>query len=186
MVRGPKFEVSGTLNSELRTWNLELRISRATPSSSKPRVLSPFSGVYGIGGSSKIMSLDPNVKKIALALIHLPRNFRDLENKSIYTLLKESGYFEAHDRVPESAIRDVLLDFPECVREWAMFSEDKRTSYGWFWRRRAKGRHEIGCQPKSGDTAQLIEYLDETDACAAFIKREVDEIMHGKGDRQNS
>ena len=125
------------------------------------------------------MSLDPNIKKIVLALIHMPRNFRELGNKSIYSLLKESGYFEAHDQIPESAIRDTLIDFPESIREWARFSEDKRVSSGWFWRRSTNGRYEIGYQSISKDPTQLIERFNEVDACAAFIKREVDEIRQG-------
>lgn len=117
-----------------------------------------------------------SVAQTISTLIHLPRHFSSLGNVSFYSLLKESGYFAVHDQVSESAIREAIVRHPECVEEWIRFSEDKRTNSGWFFHRDAAGCYAVGYFRVGVGVVQRIEYTEATEACAAFIKREVEDV----------
>lgn len=105
------------------------------------------------------------------ALIHLPRKFNDLGDVSVYSLLHHSGYFENHHEITEDAIHEMLLGQPECIDEWVRFSDDKRSSSGWFLQRGSKG-YQVGYFPDG----KAVDYFDDAVACAAFIKREIENI----------
>lgn len=109
-------------------------------------------------------------------VVHLPRNFRDRGNVSMYALLREIGYFAVHEQVTEDAIHRALLEYPECVHDWMDWSEGKRTDAGWFFRREGETGYEVGYFPVCSDRHQVIKYPDEAAACAAFIKREIEDI----------
>jgi hypothetical protein len=117
------------------------------------------------------MSIDQTISH----LIHLPRNFNNPGNASVYSLLRDSGYFAVHDQVTEDALHQALLRHPECVDEWMSFSEEKRASAGWFFRKGPKG-YEVGYFPVTSSGHQPVDYADGVAACAAFIKREVEDI----------
>lgn len=113
------------------------------------------------------MSIDSTVSDV----VNLPRNFHGRGDASIYSLLQESGYFAVHEEVTEGAIHDALREHPELASDWMDFSEAKRASSGWFLRRVAKG-YLVGHYPDH----EPVEYSDELVACAAFIKREIEDI----------
>jgi hypothetical protein len=113
-----------------------------------------------------------NIDSIVNDVINLPQNFYGRGNASIYTLLQESGYFEFHDQLTEEAIHNALRNQPELAGDWLGFSEAKRTSSGWFLRRGGAKGYEVGHYPDH----EPVDYSDELSACAAFIKREVEEI----------
>jgi len=114
-----------------------------------------------------VMSIDSTISNV----INLPRNFRGRGDVSIYALLQESGYFAVHEEVTESAIHDALRRHAEFVRDWLDFSEAKRTSSGWFLRRTTSG-----CQVGHYPDHEPVGYSDELAACAAYIKREIEDI----------
>lgn len=116
------------------------------------------------------MSIDDTIAD----LIHLPRNF-NRGDVSVYSLLRDSGYFATHEQVTESEIHRVLVRHPECVNEWLSYSEDRRTGAGWFIQRSAKGFH-VGYYPAGSSSHSPVDYSDETVACAAFIKHEAEDI----------
>ena len=116
-----------------------------------------------------------NITDTVIDLIYLPRKFEDLSDVSIYSLLRDSGYFETHSQIAESTIRQALCAHPETVDEWMRFSEDKRTNSGWYFRPSCNG-YEVGYFSRSQGDIQSAEYSDRTEACAIFIKNEVEEI----------
>lgn len=111
-------------------------------------------------------------------IISLPRRFNEMGDKSIYTLLMETGYAKIRDQITIEAIRNSLLKHPECVPEWIQYSEDKRTTSGWFFSEGRSGEFIVGCLA-DGDKQEESQqsYNDETDACAVFVKREIDSII---------
>ena len=117
------------------------------------------------------MSIDSTIGKV----IELPRTFYRRGDASMYSLLQESGYFAVHAEVTESAIQKALREHPECVADWMDLSEGKRASSGWFLRRGENG-YEVGYFPVSGDDDRVVEYRDAVAACAAFVKREIEDI----------
>ena len=112
-----------------------------------------------------------NIDRTVSDVINLPRNFYG-RNASIYSLLLESGYFAVHDQVTEGAIHDALRGHPEVVGDWMNFSEAKRANSGWFLRRGGANGYQVGHYPDH----EPVDYSDELGACAAFIKREIEDI----------
>jgi hypothetical protein len=109
-------------------------------------------------------------------VIALPRNFASRGSALIESLLQESGYFAVHDQVTERAIRDALLRNPEAMSEWLEFSENKRASSGWFLRRAGASEYHVGHFPATENSHGPAAYSEEAAACAAFIKREIEDI----------
>ena len=116
-----------------------------------------------------------NITDTVIDLIYIPRKFEDLGNVSIYSLLCDSGYFETHSQISERTIREALRAHPETVDEWMRFSEDKRTNAGWYFRPSQKG-YEVGYFSRSQGSVKSAEYSDRTEACAVFIKNEIEDI----------
>jgi hypothetical protein len=111
-----------------------------------------------------------------LGLILIPRKFHQRGNVSIYDLLKETDYIEMHDQFSEESIREILAQHPECVDEWQIYSQDKRTSSGWYFEQEDKSSYIVGYfGGKEGENIQL-RFADRIAACAAFIKRESEDI----------
>ncbi len=104
----------------------------------------------------------------------LPRRFHSQGDVSIFSLVKASGYFGSHDEVSEADIRAALALCPECLREWMQYSEDKRTSSGWHVIDTDEGCYEVGYITERADRQQRVVYNKLTDACAAFVKHELE------------
>ncbi|MGK2863028.1 MAG: hypothetical protein ACSLE0_13925 [Chitinophagaceae bacterium] len=118
------------------------------------------------------MSIDYIIEKI----IHLPKLFRSLGNKSIHELLRDTGYFEIADQINQEDISKVLKQHPECINEWKLFSNDKRASSGWYLKELDNNKHIVGYFGiKKGDTP-VVEFSDNNEACAFFIKHEIENI----------
>ena len=101
------------------------------------------------------------------------------EDKSPFDLLKETGYFELHDQVLVSDIREALTRCPECVKQWTQYSEDKRTS-GWYIIQNGEDRYEVGSVAENGERSNQISLDSRFDACATFMKHEIEVIRSGK------
>lgn len=115
---------------------------------------------------------------IAMQIVTMPRRFHSLGNISIFSLLKETGYFELHDQISEEDIRTALLCCPECIREWMQYSEDQRSSNAWYFTLNDEGLYETGhfdIKSVPNDTNR-VQYANAIDACAAFIKHEIESI----------
>jgi hypothetical protein len=116
------------------------------------------------------MNLDELVRNI----IHIPRDFRRLNDVSVYTLLRRSGYFSSGSIVSVEAIRGALASEPKCVEDWLTYSEDKRCKSGWYFIQTGKNKHTVGFYPTDGKSP--ITYDDPLDACAVFIGKEIEDI----------
>jgi hypothetical protein len=117
-----------------------------------------------------------DIRIIIEDIIRLTDRFYSLGDKSIYDLLKDSGYFEVNDQIQENDIADVLSQNPDLIEQWLIWSEDKRTISGWYFTEDKKtGKYVVSFYPsKSG--LEKLEFSDKRLACAAFIKREIESI----------
>ena len=118
---------------------------------------------------------------IATQIVTIPRKFHMMD-MSTFALLKETGYFELHDQVSESDLRSALLRDPACVQEWIQYSEDKRCPSGWYFVLNDEGLYETGYFDIKSvpNDANRVQYENAIDACAAFIKHEIESIRSGK------
>ncbi len=114
--------------------------------------------------------------KVILDIITAPVTFQVLGNKSFYDLIKETGYFENSNKVFEDDIAYVLLDNSELIEKWFEWSENKRSSDGWYLLTNDSRKYEVGRIDEEGKRGQFLEFTDKRNACAVFIKREIDEL----------
>ncbi len=98
-------------------------------------------------------------------------------------LLVESGYCEIPDQVAEAAIASALTENPNIVDDWLAYSEDKRVTSGWFFKIERPGQFVVGSEDERSSGMRSTEYSDRIEACAKFIKEEVESIRHGLGSR---
>lgn len=106
--------------------------------------------------------------------IILPKQFYE-GNISFQTLLKGSGYIEHHNEINEEDILEKLTYHLECINEWLNLSEDKRCCSGWYFKQGDNGKYLVGYYPPQ-ENLKTTEYIDEVEACAAYIKREIEDL----------
>jgi hypothetical protein len=102
----------------------------------------------------------------------LPVQFKARGDVSVLQLVEESGYRNAPSELVAELVVRHLSEHPELIEAWFGYSEDKRTSSGWYLVQRSGDTFEIGYFPKGEQ--MLIK--GRAQACAEFIVREVREI----------
>jgi hypothetical protein len=112
--------------------------------------------------------------KMIEEIIFLPNKFQE-GNDTIYTLLKNTGYFDNKNEVNESDIYEALLKNQECINQWIIFSEDNRSSPSWYIIEYKKGKYTVGFYPEDKNL-KPVDYKDKALACAKFVKRKIDDI----------
>lgn len=119
------------------------------------------------------MDLTNVIKKI----IFLPIEFGKPNNhQSIHSLLKETGYFDVHDKVTESTILQELINHLNCVERWLAWSENKRSANGWYFLKKDEDRYVVGNIDSHGKKSEYFEFDDVVKTCSIFIKREIETI----------
>jgi hypothetical protein len=113
--------------------------------------------------------------QIIKSIMSLPEKFYSEQNESIYTLLKETGYFELHAEINEKDIFDLLIQYPEHIKQWLNWSENKRSSSGWYFKESENQKYIVGSFPDNGKL-KTSEYTNAAEACSFFIKREIEDI----------
>jgi hypothetical protein len=114
---------------------------------------------------------------IATEIVTIPRKFHT-RDMSIFDLLKETGYLELHKEVSVSDIRNALALDPACVQEWMQYIDDQRCSSSWYFALNDEGLYEVGFYDSNTDPARSdqVVYENAMDACAAFIKHQIESI----------
>ena len=111
--------------------------------------------------------------RIVNDIIFLPKTFRSQGNVSFYALLEKSGYFQRYDEISEADIYNELAQNLECVDQWLLRSADQRCN-GWYFQQK-DGKFIVGyCPPQK--IFETTEYVDGIEACATYIKREIENI----------
>jgi hypothetical protein len=105
-------------------------------------------------------------------ICRLPLEFKTRGNVSVIQLLDEFGYQASPTSLTVDAVSAVLRQSPELTDAWLGYSEDKRTSSGWYVMQREADSFEIGYHPGS----ERIVVRGRESACAEFIVREVRSI----------
>ncbi len=117
-----------------------------------------------------------NIINLIRRIISLPIDFSRTETKSLYDLLKDTGYFEKYSEILEYDIAKALEESPILIDKWFEWSENKRSSDGWYVIKKVDGKFEVGEINKNGIKEQFLELLDKRIACAVFIKKEIEDM----------
>ncbi len=61
--------------------------------------------------------MDEQIDKVIQSIIYLPFEFGH-QNKSLYTLLQESGYFELYNQINDDRLLEILKQHPKSIEYW--------------------------------------------------------------------
>jgi hypothetical protein len=109
-------------------------------------------------------------------VVRLPRRFAARDDVSMFTLLVESGYLVHHAAIDPAVIRESLVREVGCVDDWMTYSYNKRTVSGWYCCETEEGGFVVGYAGGTGEKGAPIVYSDRLEACAHFIKNELEEM----------
>lgn len=125
-------------------------------------------------------------KNIINQLIELPVSLKLNQKLSPLEVLKRSGYFEKHLQISEDAFYIKLLEFPYLVKEWLDFSENKRTSTGWYFYKSSDSEVVLGYIDNKNPSNNIEQkYLDIFRGCSNFIIKEL-EFIRISNEKANS
>lgn len=101
------------------------------------------------------------------AVCSIPLRYRQSDGPSFRQCVVDTGYFDKPEELSVAATAGFLQQHPEFIDPWFNFSEDKRTSSGWFV------LDEDDCAVAGQVHGPRIVFSDRTQTCAEFIVREI-------------
>jgi hypothetical protein len=117
----------------------------------------------------------PAAIETAMTVVDLPRALKRRADVSPFSLLQHSGYCERRSEITTTLLREMISRDPTVVNDWVGYSEEKRSSSGHFLRKQAAG-YDVGYLCEDRREVRLQSYVSGVDACAVFIKKEVEEM----------
>jgi hypothetical protein len=104
----------------------------------------------------------------------VPAGFRR-RSQSLLDVVRASGYAELRGQFAARELADYLRARPALIDHWVAYSEDKRTSEGWYLR----PPYSVGRITLEPPPTREQHYFDLATACAAFIIGELNDILDG-------
>ena len=102
-------------------------------------------------------------------ICNLPITFNHGE-KSLNTLLSESQFHQFYKEISTEDVIQYLQIHPDLLSVWKQYSDDKRTSGGFYYRSKCIG--SIGNIPFD------MTFTSDTEACAEYILKEISFWLH--------
>ncbi len=109
-------------------------------------------------------------------ICNIPVDFHEMGTISVYDLTKQSGYFENHNSISIEDIKNYLSQNTNLANVWLQYSEDKRTSSGWYFKKDDNRNIFIVGHFPGSDKLNNTEYSSKINACANFIIKELEDI----------
>ena len=100
-----------------------------------------------------------------------PMDYKAAVDETVVALVRRSGLADRAEGVTMQPLRAFLTKHPELVPIWQGWSEDKRTSAGWYFLEKGD-RYVVGYYP----TGPEYVFDDRFEACATFIVHEMHEL----------
>jgi hypothetical protein len=113
------------------------------------------------------------ISNSVIKICELPVDFKRLD-KSTYALAKESGFKHTSKDIQIIEIKKYLQQNPHLIIEWAILSQDKRTSGGFYL---ILDNENVVGSLDSGYRRHDIKFETEIDACAEYIYLETSSIL---------
>jgi hypothetical protein len=88
-------------------------------------------------------------------------------------LVAKSGWPADPESILGKQLAEYLRDKPALVDAWLGYSEDKRSSPGWYLQEDGRGGYIVGWYPGP----KQDRFSDRILACAEFIRRELEEAV---------
>lgn len=93
--------------------------------------------------------------------------------RSLRELLAASDYRQLRPDISAAILAEYLADCPEVVTQWSMYSDDKRTSGGWYLLKQGP-RWTVGRLGQHATRTDERNYDSPVEACAHYILQELD------------
>jgi hypothetical protein len=123
------------------------------------------------------MPTPKTIYDVVASVCHIPIEFHERGDVSVVTLLIDSGYPELRASIGVTHIQRYLQAHPDILDAWATYSEDKRCE-GWYF---VDDRCAIGADSSCVGTPREQVFGERSEACASFIKHELDSIIEHTG-----
>jgi len=94
-------------------------------------------------------------------------------NRSLREVVHSSGYADLRGQFAPRELAAYLRARPEVIAQWVAYSEDKRTSDGWYLR----PPYSLGRISSEPPPMHEVKHVDLAAACAAFIIAELGEVL---------
>jgi hypothetical protein len=110
-----------------------------------------------------------SVSKAVKAVCQMPRDFQEIRDVSMVTLLKKSGYLGNAESITEQLLTEYFEQHPDLIDAWVRNSEDTRSSPNWYLRKPTGPNEQwvVGFFP-DGTTHRFPQ---RAQACAFYVKR---------------
>jgi len=95
---------------------------------------------------------------------------------SLLGLVTGTGYAAIRSDVDVALLQDGIHGRREILESWLRYSAEKEATWGWFLEADRRGRYLVGLRSGFSDKARY-EVTDPWEACAFFIKQELDAIV---------
>jgi hypothetical protein len=115
------------------------------------------------------------MNEIIESIIRLPAMHNTYGDVSIKTLLTQTGYNDNYKNIQVKDILAGLNENPLLADTWLTYSDDKRSSSGWYILPAGDDKYQVGYYPETQDIP-VREYTELNQACAVFIKQELEDI----------
>jgi hypothetical protein len=119
------------------------------------------------------------VNENVLSVLRLPSEYYRLGSSSFRDLLLGTGYFVNYNHIDESDLIEGLRQSPGYVQDWMQYSEDKRSSSGWYILNE-NGIYVVGFLCETGVRKDEKKYTDSVIACATFLKKEIEHLRNSE------
>lgn len=106
---------------------------------------------------------------VVARICEIPIELKARGDVSVLHLVRESGFGTQHAIVTVDALGKYLQAKPALIDAWFEYSEEKRTSSGWYILQRPDGQFEVAFFPKG----ESLIIANRASACAEFVLREV-------------
>lgn len=117
-----------------------------------------------------------DIHKTIDKLINIPCEYYSIQTTTFESLLKASGYFEIYSQINISDIIKAINLQAECIEHWLVWSADKRVNVGWYFKEGPLKKYIVGYYSSSEGFRNIIEYTNINEACAVFIKHEIEDV----------
>ncbi len=113
---------------------------------------------------------------IVAKICSLAEQLERAEDKSLMQLLKDMGI----RGISIEDINDYLKDNAGLVEDWLLYSMNKRTDEGWYFKKENEVTYIIGYLFRDSNRRKESKYSDAIQACATFIYNDLSDIRKTK------
>lgn len=111
-----------------------------------------------------------------LEICELPITYEQ-HNKSPIQILKKIEIGTIIHSIKIEDIRECLERNTDLLNSWLLYSLNKRTSEGWYFKESSERNYTVGYLSKKNNYINELKYSDATEACANYILKEITDII---------